>query len=504
MIYNICLLAVWTAFLWKNLTPRFSFRVTMLICAVVVPAVVLGVNYGLNRLSVLRLISVPLLFLILGLTLYRSPIPLTAFVALLPEATLLMMEMMLSVVFPMLFGLNGEVDYWHTAAAEPLALLTVSLYAGTLALATWALSRNGRPLSLTQWLIFAVFPLQQSACLITMFRLYAQFPEAVNWPRMSVLILLFAVSDVALFCLIGQTARKAELETANRLLNDQLDNQLKHYSALVDQYEDNRRIRHDIAHHMHTIQLLLESGRRQEATAYAGELMRQQEHSPQLDQCENPLVDAFLFSRIREARQAGIPVEASVVLPRRLPIANVDLVILFGNLMDNAVEACGQVASPFIRLEAGLRKDYLVVTETNPDALQNIRITLFKNNQTIILQEGTDYRIEVRGGNGQWYEYIYTVLAKNFADDGVYRLTFYSEDAAGNIAENTLDTKKQEIGFGVDKTKPNMVVTNLESDTTYPLENLTVSLSAGDNLLLQSVVVYLDDYSKAYKTWRPR
>ena len=143
----------------------------------------------------------------------------------------------------------------------------------------------------------------------------------------------------------------------------------------------------------------------------------------------------------------------------------------------------------------------VVVTETNPDALQNIRITLFKNNQTIILQEGTDYRIEVRGGNGQWYEYIYTVLAKNFADDGVYRLTFYSEDAAGNIAENTLDIKKQEIGFGVDKTKPNMVVTNLESDTTYPLENLTVSLSAGDNLLLQSVVVYLDDYSKAYKTW---
>lgn len=101
--------------------------------------------------------------------------------------------------------------------------------------------------------------------------------------------------------------------------------------------------------------------------------MRQQEHSPQLDQCENPLVDAFLFSRIREARQAGIPVEASVVLPRRLPIANVDLVILFGNLMDNAVEACGQVASPFIRLEAGLRKDYLVVTETNPAPADDTR-----------------------------------------------------------------------------------------------------------------------------------
>lgn len=93
----------------------------------------------------------------------------------------------------------------------------------------------------------------------------------------------------------------------------------------------------------------------------------------------------------------------------------------------------------------------VVVTETNPDALQNIRITLFKNNQTIILQEGTDYRIEVRGGNGQWYEYIYTVLAKNFADDGVYRLTFYSEDAAGNIFKNEdLSLKERNQWFRVD------------------------------------------------------
>ena len=291
----------------------------MLICAVVVPAVALGVNYGLNRLSVLRLISIPLLFLILGLTLYRSPISLTAFVALLPEATLLMMEMMLSMVFPMLFGLNGEVDYWHSAAAEPMALLRFRCMPESWPWPPGPLperpAADPDPMADFHGFPFAAERLSDhhvpSVCPVS---------GAVNWPRMSVLILLFAVSDVALFCLIGQTARKAELETANRLLNDQLDNQLKHYSALVDQYEDNRRIRHDIAHHMHTIQLLLESDRRQEATAYAGELMRQQEHSSQLGQCENPLVDAFLFSRIREARQAGIPVEASVVLPRSCPL----------------------------------------------------------------------------------------------------------------------------------------------------------------------------------------
>ena len=143
----------------------------------------------------------------------------------------------------------------------------------------------------------------------------------------------------------------------------------------------------------------------------------------------------------------------------------------------------------------------VVVTETNANELKNIKITLFKNNETIVLTEGTDYKIDVTGGNGNWYHYTYTVFAKNFADDGVYRLTFHSEDAAGNVAENTLDTKDTEISFGVDATKPNIVVANLENGVTYALENMTVNMSISDNLLLSSITVYLDDYNTPYKTW---
>ena len=135
----------------------------------------------------------------------------------------------------------------------------------------------------------------------------------------------------------------------------------------------------------------------------------------------------------------------------------------------------------------------IVVTETNVNKLNNIKITLFKNSDTIKLKNGTDYRIDVEGGNGKWYKYVYTIFAKNFSDDGVYRLSFHSEDAAGNISENTLDTKNKEIRFGVDKTKPNVVLDNLESGQTYPLEKLKVSMIANDNLLLNSVVVYLDN-----------
>lgn len=143
----------------------------------------------------------------------------------------------------------------------------------------------------------------------------------------------------------------------------------------------------------------------------------------------------------------------------------------------------------------------VVVTEVNANELSNIQITLFKNNETLVLERDIDYKIDVTGGNGKWYNYKYTIFAKNFEDDGVYRVSFHSEDAAGNVAENTLDTKGAEVGFGIDKTTPNIVVTNLESGVTYALENMTVKMSASDNLVLSSVTVYLDDYDKPYKTW---
>ncbi len=141
----------------------------------------------------------------------------------------------------------------------------------------------------------------------------------------------------------------------------------------------------------------------------------------------------------------------------------------------------------------------VIIREVNPDELLEHKLTLFKNDKTITLVEGTDYSVTVSGGNGQWYEYTYTVFAKNFQDDGVYRLTVHSVDKAGNIAENVITGKDKEITFGVDATAPNIIIMNLESNTTYPMDNLEAIMSVSDNLKLDSVEVYLDNQLE--KSW---
>ena len=143
----------------------------------------------------------------------------------------------------------------------------------------------------------------------------------------------------------------------------------------------------------------------------------------------------------------------------------------------------------------------IVLTEINPDALKNRKITLFKNNETMNLKEGEDYKIQASGGNGEWHRYKYTIFKENFAENGVYRITVSSEDAAGNVAENTLDTKNQEIGFGVDAEKPLLNITNLEEHQTYPVEELKVLMTAKDNLILSSLAVYMDGEEVPFAEW---
>lgn len=142
----------------------------------------------------------------------------------------------------------------------------------------------------------------------------------------------------------------------------------------------------------------------------------------------------------------------------------------------------------------------LVITETNANKLSNIKVTLFKNNKATILKEGADYKISIDGGEGKWYRYTYTIFAKVFDADGVYKVTIESTDEAGNDAKNNQDTKNTEINFGVDQTSPIVNIANLQSNTTYATDNWTVNMSVMDNLKLAKVIVELD--GREFKVWK--
>ena len=148
-----------------------------------------------------------------------------------------------------------------------------------------------------------------------------------------------------------------------------------------------------------------------------------------------------------------------------------------------------------------LQVEDIVFTETNVDSLarEGIKIKLTKNGTPVDLVEGTDYTVEVTGGNGRWSVYKYTIKKALFADDGRYSISVYSKDAAGNVNENIDETKKAEISFGIDKTKPVIVPIDFESGVQYAVDLKTVSVEIKDNLVLEGVKIYLNGKEIEYK-----
>ena len=82
----------------------------------------------------------------------------------------------------------------------------------------------------------------------------------------------------------------------------------------------------------------------------------------------NAIVDSLVNHKCGIARAEGIVFETSVFLPAELPFLGGHLTIVFGNLSDNALEACREVEAGkrYVTLDASYEKEVLMITFTNP------------------------------------------------------------------------------------------------------------------------------------------
>lgn len=212
----------------------------------------------------------------------------------------------------------------------------VAVYGTLLYITQLIVNRNADKLGWQELLLLAVSPLMQVA--ISLFMITPSYTQTTGWRIASIVFCL--INDVMLFLVIRGLAQRTELRVTNELLNEQVENEKQHYEALVDQFETARTLRHDIANHMYTIQVLLSSGDTERAAQYAAEIAPKHKFSSSLGRCENRIVDAFMASRISKLADSGIRIETDVILPQVSLIADSDLIIAFGNMMNNAEEAC--------------------------------------------------------------------------------------------------------------------------------------------------------------------
>lgn len=121
------------------------------------------------------------------------------------------------------------------------------------------------------------------------------------------------------------------------------------YTQTKQQLKQLQLFQHDIANHLQTIGSLIDSQNYERAQAYFHQVSDFYKQIEPHFYCENPLVNALLSKKIDEMHQANIETTLDIQIPSFCPIKDLDLVSLFSNLLDNALESCQQVLPPLPR-----------------------------------------------------------------------------------------------------------------------------------------------------------
>lgn len=149
--------------------------------------------------------------------------------------------------------------------------------------------------------------------------------------------------------------------------------QIAAYRMLEEQYSQSERLRHDLKNHIIALSGLLENKEWEKMKDY----LKSMENSADLGIGEevtgNRAVDVILYQKRKLAERKNIAWECDVQIPPICCISEFDLCVLFGNLLDNAVEACGRLQRnepsckerQFINVQAGAAKKFFLLEIRN-------------------------------------------------------------------------------------------------------------------------------------------
>ena len=141
-----------------------------------------------------------------------------------------------------------------------------------------------------------------------------------------------------------------------------ISKQREHYNQTLDYIEQVRIIRHDFRHHIHAL-LYMD---KEQQVKYLKNLQKELETSEQKIFCENQAVNGLIQEYAVRAEKAGISFTARLDLSAHIPIDDLTLCIVIGNLLENAMEASKKMEKDsFIRIQARMDGDHLLMLVEN-------------------------------------------------------------------------------------------------------------------------------------------
>lgn len=155
-------------------------------------------------------------------------------------------------------------------------------------------------------------------------------------------------------------------KTYLKLVEYQTEQSEKHLNEVRSIHKEMRGYKHDFHHHLQALKGQLEAGEVDRALAYIEQLDNQLMNVDTLLKTGNVSLDAILSAKIAQAKAENIAVTVKANVQDALTISDLELSIIIGNLLDNAIEACRTVTGErFIRIFISMKGTMLYFSMLN-------------------------------------------------------------------------------------------------------------------------------------------
>lgn len=216
---------------------------------------------------------------------------------------------------------------------------------------------SNHKLPLSYWLMLIVVPM---GSIITSILVLANTIEQWqnNEYNMTMFIMLIGyifISFITIF-LFDKSMKDSQIRSDYELLQQASILKDKEMEEAESVHAQMRGRYHDESNHLATILGLLEEGNVDECIDYTKEYMGEVEKARYRINSGNLMVDVLISRKYSVCQKKKIKVDLDCLIPQMLNVHKVDLNVLMGNMIDNAIEACEKIPDPEKRkIEIGIK-----------------------------------------------------------------------------------------------------------------------------------------------------
>lgn len=211
--------------------------------------------------------------------------------------------------------------------------------------------------------VYYVYPFSVISVLLLIWQLYVSVELPSYYMLLFSLVCLFLLlSVILLFVSYQANVQKENTIRALQSEADKIEIDQRYYSVLEKQNENLRIYAHDMKKHLNTIRALNQD---EQIDAYLGQMSERLRQYSQIGNTGNRMLDIICSKYAAECETKHIELHMNFRFANFPYIEDFDLVTIFGNLLDNAVEAAEQTEERLIALRTMQKNHYDVVVIEN-------------------------------------------------------------------------------------------------------------------------------------------